>query len=162
MLECPICYEKLGRIYRTINCGHKFHHKCLIASEKKDENIHNCPYCRCEYQNMILRERKLTPKEKEIKEIFGKDVQKYIKEVQQTVGTQEKTLLILKLYEYLIKNVSIINNKKYKLKPLKNVIITKTEDLAEQISLNVGLKNIKEKDFELFLEYKQKLFESFT
>jgi hypothetical protein len=43
---CPICFETLGKIYRTIQCAHKFHHKCLKKCELKEENKHSCPYCR--------------------------------------------------------------------------------------------------------------------
>ena len=55
--ECAICYKNLGNIYRTLHCGHKFHHKCLIVNEKYNNSQCICPYCRQTYENIKLRDR---------------------------------------------------------------------------------------------------------
>lgn len=50
--ECPVCYENLSGIERTLSCGHVFCHDCLVktlVSITSDGNIRDtiaCPVCR--------------------------------------------------------------------------------------------------------------------
>ncbi|KAM6904472.1 RING finger protein 222 [Xenentodon cancila] len=50
--ECPVCYENLSGIERTLSCGHVFCHDCLVktlVSITSDGNIRDtiaCPICR--------------------------------------------------------------------------------------------------------------------
>lgn len=50
--ECPVCYESLSDIERTLSCGHVFCHDCLVktlVSITSDGNIRDtiaCPVCR--------------------------------------------------------------------------------------------------------------------
>jgi hypothetical protein len=43
---CPICIEnfKEGEYYRTLECKHSFHKKCIDRWFKKDHS--DCPMCR--------------------------------------------------------------------------------------------------------------------
>ena len=59
-IECPICYDKLvfinsdGEINENtpikLDCGHVFHHKCILATFKtnlvNNRKTRRCPYCR--------------------------------------------------------------------------------------------------------------------
>lgn len=49
-IECSICLEPLKTSICTINCGHKFHTKCMIGyanSKNQMKNLSiNCPICR--------------------------------------------------------------------------------------------------------------------
>ena len=44
--ECPICYDNENEIEQNIKleCGHKFHDKCILEWCK---NSLSCPMCRC-------------------------------------------------------------------------------------------------------------------
>jgi hypothetical protein len=44
--ECPICLDQLspGEYYRTLECSHCFHKKCIDRWFKKDHT--DCPMCR--------------------------------------------------------------------------------------------------------------------
>ncbi|KAF6727799.1 RING finger protein 222 [Oryzias melastigma] len=50
--ECPVCYDSLAGIERTLSCGHVFCHDCLVktlVSINGDGNIRDtiaCPVCR--------------------------------------------------------------------------------------------------------------------
>ncbi|XP_041862269.1 RING finger protein 222 [Melanotaenia boesemani] len=50
--ECPVCYEGVSGIERTLSCGHVFCHDCLVktlVSINSDGNIRDtisCPICR--------------------------------------------------------------------------------------------------------------------
>ncbi|KAM3863503.1 RING finger protein 222 [Diretmus argenteus] len=50
--ECPVCYESLSGIERTLSCGHVFCHDCLVktlVSVNGDGTIRDtiiCPVCR--------------------------------------------------------------------------------------------------------------------
>lgn len=46
MLECSICLDPLQTSICTIECGHKFHTKCLIEYAKSQEKSIKCPICR--------------------------------------------------------------------------------------------------------------------
>ena len=51
-MECPICYELLKNKYVKLNCGHKFHHKCLELWSNVNKI---CPYCRCDIDYTLKR-----------------------------------------------------------------------------------------------------------
>ena len=47
--DCPICKESMNKIFQqTLNCGHKFHHKCIWKWAKIDIQKVSCPLCRKE------------------------------------------------------------------------------------------------------------------
>ena len=50
MDNCSICLCTNGKIYRELECGHRFHHKCLSQCLTKQ-----CPLCRSPYENIVTR-----------------------------------------------------------------------------------------------------------
>ena len=58
---CSICYEKIGKISKTLHCGHRFHFNCIKIWENTMDvnnytnNKYSCPYCRTEYNNTTLK-----------------------------------------------------------------------------------------------------------
>uniref|UniRef100_A0A3P9J8Z6 RING-type domain-containing protein n=1 Tax=Oryzias latipes TaxID=8090 RepID=A0A3P9J8Z6_ORYLA len=47
--KCPVCYDSLAGIERTLSCGHVFCHDCLVkmlVSIKRDGDTIACPICR--------------------------------------------------------------------------------------------------------------------
>lgn len=50
--ECPVCYESLPGIERTLSCGHVFCHDCLVKTlvtvkeDGKTKGTITCPVCR--------------------------------------------------------------------------------------------------------------------
>ena len=108
---CPICFDNLGRIYRDLPCGHKFHHGCLKMTEKKDATIHNCPYCRQEYENIKLRCKQnllLSNKEKEIKGIFITYIKTKLNECQLASGKKNRLIIANCIYKKICENLSIL------------------------------------------------------
>lgn len=59
MSNCSICLCKNGKIYRELECGHRFHHKCLSQCLTKQ-----CPLCRSPFENIVTRERILSSSDK--------------------------------------------------------------------------------------------------
>jgi len=122
---CPICYDNIGKIHRTLHCGHKFHHKCLNNCEQNNATIHNCPYCRQEYQNIVLRDRTslITISEKEKKKIFVDYIKKKLLECSLTLGKRERLLIVNDIYKKIIKNINILLNPKYGFIPKFNSVV---------------------------------------
>ena len=65
MSDCSICLCKNGKIYRELECGHRFHHKCLSLCLTKQ-----CPLCRSPYENMVTRVGILSQSDKLILKTF--------------------------------------------------------------------------------------------
>lgn len=160
--ECPICYENLGKIYRTIQCGHKFHHKCLKTCELKEKNKHSCPYCRQEYENILLRNTTKDPTEKELKQRdkFILDIKKLLDECEAETEKKNKIFKIIKIYKTFTQNISILNNPKFQFNKFKVVIKSKTIGITEQINNvieELGMNYIGKKKFDDWIYYKEKV-----
>ena len=152
---CPICFENLGKTHRTLQCGHKFHYKCLHENEKQTiskNNLsvnncikHNCPYCRQEYTNMVLRKRvfELSQEEKEKQEEFSNKIKKLLSDCSIVKEKKEKFMLALKIYEIVIKNKNMLLNKKFgfilKFVP---VVKEKVKEIDEQIEDLIKTKGL--------------------
>ena len=108
---CPICFDNLGRIYRDLPCGHRFHHSCLKMCEKKEATIHECPYCRQEYENIQLRNRQnlsLSIREKEMKVNFTTYIKTKLNECEITSGKKNKLLIVNCIYKKICENISML------------------------------------------------------
>lgn len=112
--ECPICYENLGKIHRVLQCGHRFHHKCLKACENINATIHRCPYCRQEYENICLRDRtKLNKEEKKKKTEFVEYIKKYLRESENTTGKRPKFLICNIIFKRISEEKDMISKRKF-------------------------------------------------
>ena len=161
--ECTICFKKIGRIYKELPCGHKFHFGCITIYEKLKQNKNlNCPYCQKQYSLMKLRERipKLTYEEKLKKYnlcIFIKDK---LKELEFASCKNKKTILLNQLFNNLLENIDLLKNTKYGLTiKLVPVIILKLSELIIQIQSCYEKKNISKKQHDLFMNNRSKLLQ---
>ena len=115
-VECSICFEKLGKIYKELPCGHRYHFGCITICEKlkKNKNL-NCPYCRQEYSVMKLRKRiiKLTEEEKLKKRNLSEYIKSKLEQTDATKSLNKKVSYINKLYSHLIINFDILKDQKY-------------------------------------------------
>ena len=155
MGDCPICYDKLGRVYRTLSCGHKFHHKCLKLSE--NDSRYYCPYCRLEYNNMILRSQILSEKDQEIKDIFVKKIKNLINNVLSKEEKNSKLLILIQIYEVCLNNIFILNTKKFKMDKFLDIFKKKSKELEEECITELNNNFLKKKDVNKFLNYKKKI-----
>lgn len=63
--ECPICFDKLGtRNFSVTKCGHTFCTSCLLKSSNRNGE---CPLCRSELSENIIKKTFITNKENIIK-----------------------------------------------------------------------------------------------
>ena len=110
--ECAICYQNLGKIHRVLQCGHRFHHKCIKACETSNAKIHKCPYCRQEYENICLRDRTklLNTEEKKKKKDFTDYIRKYIDECQNTNGKKDKFLICKNVFKRIAEEKDMLSN----------------------------------------------------
>lgn len=143
--ECAICYKNLGNMYRTLHCGHKFHHKCLIMNEKYNNSECICPYCRQTYENIKLRNRtyKLTIEEEEKKKMFVNQIKALLVENQNEDIKSKKFEITIKIYEIILKNVKMLNTTKFGFRQqFLNVLVNKIYDLQGQIDALIEENNI--------------------
>ena len=110
---CPICYDNIGKIHRELHCGHKFHHKCLKQCERKDTTIQNCPYCRQDYENIILRDRTylLSISEKQIKTNFITFIKKKLYDCEMALGKKNKLLIVNGRYGFTHRFTYVVKQK---------------------------------------------------
>lgn len=160
--ECPICFEALGKIHRTIQCGHKFHHKCLKKCEFNEVNNHSCPYCRQQYDNMVLRKRKivLTEKELEQKNKFISKIKQLLNECEASEGQRNKFLKTLQIYKTMSDNINILINPKFEFKRFLVVIKRQATNLSEQINNIIneqGMNYIGKQNFDKWVYYREKV-----
>ena len=160
--ECPICFEALGKIHRTIQCGHKFHHKCLKKNESNEVNNHSCPYCRQQYDNMVLRKRKivLTKKELEQKNKFITEIKQLLNEGAASDERRNKFLKVLQIYKTLYDNINILNNPKFKFNKFLVVVKSKATEITEQINNVIkeqGMNYIGKQNFDNWVYYREKV-----
>ena len=143
--ECAICYKNLGNIYRTLHCGHKFHHKCLILNEKYNNSECICPYCRQTYENIKLRDRtyKLSIEEEKNKKMFSDQIKSLLVEIQNEDNKSKKFEFTIKIYEIILKNIKILNETKYGFREnFLNVIVNKIHHIQNQIDALIEENNI--------------------
>ena len=145
--ECAICYKNLGNIYRTLHCGHKFHHKCLIVNEKYNNSECICPYCRQTYENIKLRDRtyKLSIEEEKKKKIFVNELKSllYKSNNEDEDNKSKKFEITIKIYEIILTNIKMLNETKYGFRPIfTKLVIDKIHDLQNQIDELIEENNI--------------------
>lgn len=159
--ECTICFEKLGKTYKKLPCGHKFHFGCITIYEKlkKNENL-NCPYCREQYSVMKLRERitKLTKEEDFKKNELSLFLKQKLKEVESSKNKNKKTIIVNQIFNSLLKNIDLLKEPKYgftsKFVP---IMIHKLSELIFQVQVGYGEKKISKKQHDLFINNRSKI-----
>ena len=160
--ECPICFEVLGKIHRTIQCGHKFHHKCLKKCESNEVNNHRCPYCRQQYDNMVLRKRKifLTKKELEQKNKFSTEIKQLLDKCVIAKGVKNRFLNTLQIYKKMYDNINILSNPKFEFNKFLVVVKSKATEITEQINNVIkeqGMNYIGKQNFDNWVYYREKV-----
>ena len=58
---CPLCLDHLDSLTRecfTVNCGHSFHHECVVNLFMKDSK--KCPLCKQDFEKRVRRIGKKT------------------------------------------------------------------------------------------------------
>ena len=164
--ECPICYEKIGKIYKELECGHRYHFRCITLYEKlKDNNDLNCPYCRKEYSVMKLRVRipNLTPKELKRKSEFSNNIKSLLNKIEFEFEKSQKIIVINTLFSYIISNVNMIKDIKFGLKPkFLNVVLLKLSELSLDVNNVYNKKQISKKDYEKYYSNKIKIENEFN
>ena len=132
--ECSICYENLGKIYRVLQCGHKFHHKCIKACENMNTTIHQCPYCRQDYENICLRDR-LNEEERKRKLEFVSYIKKYLKDCENTSGKKNKFLICKIIFKRISEEIDMLSKSKFGFtKRFINVVKNKLIELDTNIN----------------------------
>ena len=114
--ECPICFDKIGKIYKELECGHRFHFNCITINEKlKEQKNLNCPYCRKEYSVMKLRDRnpKLTPEEQKRKKEFSNIIKTKLNYVALESDKSKKVVIVNSIFSIIISNVDMIKDIKF-------------------------------------------------
>lgn len=163
---CPICLDSLGKMHRTLQCGHKFHFKCIKHNENSqtDTNEFSCPYCRQEYENMILRERKLNKEQEKQKEIFVDYIKEKLNEILLKSDKKDKFYVVIDIYRKIIEkqNISMLLDHKFGFLPnftevAKKKIIEISFD-AEELFEN---KTITQDEYSNFNNYKSIIMKKF-
>jgi hypothetical protein len=156
--ECPICFEKIGKIYKELECGHRYHFKCITLYEKfkNNENL-NCSYCRNPYSIMKLRDRKkkLTPEEKIKKDSFVSHISNLILEVKiiNNYNKNKKVILINKIFKCLIYEIDMLNDDRFDFKKkFIPTMISKLHFLKAEVDIYgpSNEKKISKKQYNLF------------
>jgi hypothetical protein len=161
--ECTICFETLGKTYKKLPCGHKFHFGCITIYEKlkQNENL-NCPYCREQYSVMKLRKRKpkLTKEEQLKKDNLTLFIKGKLKEIETTTCKNKKTIIVNQIFNNLLENIDLLKNTKYgftiKFVPL---VIFKLSELIFQVQSGYDEKKISKKQHNLFMNNRSKLLQ---
>ena len=163
--ECPICYEKLGKNYKELECGHRYHFKCITTYEKikasKNECDLSCPYCRKKYSNMKLRSEldfKLTIEEEINKSKFVSTIFDLLNQIEGK-DKNKKLIIINKIFSTIIDNVKILKDKKFGFEKFVPVIINKVNELSLEIS-DIYKDNIVSKTQYLKFEKNKKKIET--
>lgn len=151
--DCPICYEKISKIYRELSCGHKFHHKCLNIWEKYQDDI-SCPYCRSEYNNITLRSQTLSSSDQEKKQSFIGLIKDKLNEVSfsSSLDKNYKLKLINSILRIILinENMYMLTTKKFGFQKFVECIIWKLEELFEDIEKEVSKKTITDIQYNEF------------
>jgi hypothetical protein len=157
--ECPICYEKLGKLYRELECGHRYHLKCIAFYEKlKNQKDLNCPYCRKSYSNMKLRERtyKLTSEEEIKKSEFVSSLIYLMNEIEGK-SKNKKIIIINNIYNNILSNAEMLKDRKFGFEKFVPVMIHKVGELSLDLSNIYNDKKISKKQYDIFENNKNKI-----
>ena len=105
-MECPICLEHMPKKNNyKLDCGHRFHYKCLKMTQKQHFNYFNkfneCPYCRTEYELPISMRLRSYNKQCTI----PNTLYDLIKDVSISLSINTKCRSILKCFKYLNPNI---------------------------------------------------------
>ena len=149
---CPICFDNLGRIYRDLPCGHRFHHKCLKMTEKKEATTHNCPYCRQEYENIKIRSRQnllLSIKEKEMKVNFTTYIKTKLNECELASGKKNRLIIANCIYKKICENISMLLDPRFGFKTRFTEVV--------KIKVNYNFDEVKDvyKEMKITNEYNE-------
>ena len=162
--ECSICYEKLGRIYRELSCGHRFHFKCLNLYETyKNNKLLTCPYCRESYRNIVLRER-LSKREIEKKRNYVHIIYQQFNKIYNMESLNKND--IVKEMNHLFKlillkdNLDLILNRKYGFLKFEQAIYSKISELNNDINKYFSLDEINYETYKEFNSIKKNLDKS--
>ncbi len=173
---CSICHDTLHKkSYRMLPCTHKFHYGCLKLWEdsllkkhcakdcgnkctnlcKKNCKYH-CPFCREEYNKMVLRKKIMiregyTYDEYLLERKFCKNTRDYLKKIENTRNNKIKTHLTLELYKLITQEqyIKMIIKKKKVYKNFATTVIKKVDELKKQsndnLTKNLVSKSLHEK-----------------
>ena len=159
--ECPICFDKLGKIYKELECGHRYHFKCITTYERfKEQKDLNCAYCRKEYSVMKLRSRipNLTPEEKKRKQEFTVNIKSKLNEVIFESNKSNKVVIVNSIFSIIISNVDMIKDIKFGLKPkFLNVVLLKLSELSLDVNNAYSKNEISKTDYDIFYNNKIKI-----
>ena len=164
--ECPICFEKIGKIYKELECGHRFHFRCITIYEKlKEQENLNCPYCRNEYSVMKLRDRipKLTPEEQKRRKKFSNIIKSKLNDVALESDKSKKVIVVNSIFSIIISNVDMIKDIKFGLKPkFLNVVLFKLSELSLDVNNQYNNNKISKKDYDIFYNNKITIEQQFS
>lgn len=152
--ECPICFEKIGKIYKELECGHRFHFNCITIYEKlKEQKNLNCPYCRKKYSVMKLRDRipKVTPEEKKRKKELCNIIKSKLNNVAFESDKSKKVIIVNSIFSLIISNIDMIKDIKFGFKPIfSNVVLFKLSELSLEINNQHNKNEISKNDYDIF------------
>ena len=160
--ECAICYENLGKIHRVLQCGHKFHHKCIKACENTNTTIHQCPYCRQDYENICLRNRNILNKEEKKKKTeFVSYIKKYLKDCETTSGKREKFLICNIIFKRISEEINILSKSKFGFSIMFiNVVKNKLIELDPEINELKTNNKITSSEHNKYFNYRKIIFKN--
>jgi hypothetical protein len=173
---CSICHDTLPKkSYRTLPCSHKFHYSCIKSWEDsllkkqcknqcvnkctnlcKNDCKYHCPFCRQEYNKMVLR-KKINMREGYkydeylLERKFCKNTSYYLKKIENTRIYKIKTHLAIELYKLISQQqyTKMIQKKRKVYKHFVIQVIKKVDMLREQsidnLSKNYVSKSLHEK-----------------
>ena len=176
---CSICHDTLPKkSYRMLPCTHKFHYSCLKLWEdsllkkqcakdcgKKCSNLckknckYHCPFCREEYNKMVLRKKIMiregyTYDEHLLERKFCKNTRDYLKKIENTRNNKIKTHLTIELYKLISQQqyTKMIQKKRKVYKNFVNTVIKKVDELKKQSNDNLSKNIISKSLHEKFLK----------
>ena len=180
-MECSICLTNMTKTTkRILPCGHSFHYECLKKNEKSNFNCsenqcqcnechtHKCPYCRTEYQNMVLRKRSLTEKEKIVQKNIIQNIKTLLDKCDKTPmenhNADNKFKIIISLFEYVIKNKIVLLNSRYNFARFNKNLVIKCNIITEYVEKDVkkGIHYIEQKNIDKWDNIKEIIYTDFT
>ena len=132
MTICGICLLKINATTFNLECGHKFHMKCLLYWRKectKNNQIFICPYCRKRISQVRTKNSSCIIKIKDFYDVLGNKLSKNNKLVCMTVLFQ----IFLDYYPILHRNTFFLNSLKERLPTLKEEVIVISNNIKPEI-----------------------------